>query len=753
MIRQLKLESFGKFKNRVFDLAGLQLFLGKNESGKSTLFDALLLKIANVRGNNTEAKRINSRYNGEKGVELEGDIPENVELDEFLNLHCLKSGEIGIDFTKEKWVDSIKRQLFSGGIDPRSIAQELERVSGTRSTLTHNKRIREKEEEIDRLKEEVEALLVKKKELIRQEESLESSENQKQSLTEELKTKEKILQEKTANLQREESVRSKRKLRDLYKSLVQRKTYLQEMNSLKPFSDDKLQEINRLEKEILTLKEKISHLEAVRKTSEERIQESKTKIQEAEENFQKSYPQENLARSIKDRLEENIRNPYRKEMVSYEKLYLVLGAVSGVLGLLGFILWVIRNYPMEFLLAGVGFFLVGGGLFLFSRKKSMVSDTEKVLETVNRYKLEWKEWEKSESMEDYNSFQSMRDYFFQYLSTRKRDSEIIQEKRAILGKLEAEWKETQEKLTELQKNLKTKQEDWEAIFRKLQITDKEEFMEKSKKLFYNTQAIKNLEERIRTQEAEMDWEDLFIEIERKLADLDREGIPDKGMEDPEFEETKKIIRNLTEDIRETEAKLKNLELMNMKSKTSVKTQLQPINLTLFEKQNRLFQVEKDLVKDRDRLTATRECKEIFDNLAEESDDILTALSEEIQESTGNFFPGLREIRIQDLKGNISMQDQGGEFRSIQDLSLGTRDCFYIAAKLTLCEKNNPDLKLFIMDEPFAGLDEDRSKMLIRMMHHYVKEKGWQILVFSKDFRLRDYFEETGGDHLSVTELS
>jgi ABC-type Mn2+/Zn2+ transport system ATPase subunit len=101
-----------------------------------------------------------------------------------------------------------------------------------------------------------------------------------------------------------------------------------------------------------------------------------------------------------------------------------------------------------------------------------------------------------------------------------------------------------------------------------------------------------------------------------------------------------------------------------------------------------------------------------------------------------------------------MARQGECFNAHLDhLSLGTKDAFYIATKLAFCDKINPEMKLFMMDEPFLSLDESRETNALQVIRNYVQEKGWQLIILSKDRKLQALVQKIFVEDCNFIELS
>jgi DNA sulfur modification protein DndD len=53
----LKLNSFGLFRNQSFELGQITIFFGKNESGKTTIFDAIVSSLIRITGTTSYGKK------------------------------------------------------------------------------------------------------------------------------------------------------------------------------------------------------------------------------------------------------------------------------------------------------------------------------------------------------------------------------------------------------------------------------------------------------------------------------------------------------------------------------------------------------------------------------------------------------------------------------------------------------------------------------------------------------------------------
>ena len=96
MIRKLHIESFGKFRGRSFDFGPVTLFFGRNEAGKTTLFDAVFDKLCAPKASTDPGKVLKNRYGADRRARLEFDgEATRIPAADFLNLFSSEEGRVG----------------------------------------------------------------------------------------------------------------------------------------------------------------------------------------------------------------------------------------------------------------------------------------------------------------------------------------------------------------------------------------------------------------------------------------------------------------------------------------------------------------------------------------------------------------------------------------------------------------------------------------------------------------------------------
>ena len=161
MITRLRLERFGAFEGRDLEFAAVTLFVGPNESGKTTIVDALCEVLCKPRSNRIAGKRLALRYGTDRRVSAEFDgEPMTLPEDAFGDLFAIRSGNLTLDVRPGTgWVEALKADLFTAGLDPKRLHAALARRAGTDGGSRHNREIRQLGEEQRRLEERRDLLL------------------------------------------------------------------------------------------------------------------------------------------------------------------------------------------------------------------------------------------------------------------------------------------------------------------------------------------------------------------------------------------------------------------------------------------------------------------------------------------------------------------------------------------------------------------------------------------------------------------
>ena len=155
MIKELHLGQFGTFDNCDFPFGIVTLFTGPNESGKTTIVDALCDVLCKPKKNRTTGKRLALRYGTKRLVSADfDDEPISISEDAFYDLFAIRSGDLSLNVKPgSSWVESLKADLFTAGLDPKRLHSSMSRRASTDGGSRHNRELRQLREEQHRLDE------------------------------------------------------------------------------------------------------------------------------------------------------------------------------------------------------------------------------------------------------------------------------------------------------------------------------------------------------------------------------------------------------------------------------------------------------------------------------------------------------------------------------------------------------------------------------------------------------------------------
>jgi uncharacterized protein YhaN len=125
----------------------------------------------------------------------------------------------------------------------------------------------------------------------------------------------------------------------------------------------------------------------------------------------------------------------------------------------------------------------------------------------------------------------------------------------------------------------------------------------------------------------------------------------------------------------------------------------------------------------------------LEGLREVRDQILKNAQHELEPLLGDYLGQLTKGRYararvdEDLQVQISPHSKGNGFISMEDLSSGTRDQVYLAARLALCDMIFQDASPpILMDDPFIKFDPDRRDAALRLCKELSTNR--QIILFT-----------------------
>lgn len=706
----LKLNNFGKFKNKSFEISnGITLFYGENESGKTTIFDSLMILFSESKRVSVFFKQMKSRYGNDIDIDFEPKIPEHLKMhpQSYNNLYAIRQSEIIFEMSDSKkdskdWESEIKKKLFSSDIDIGKMVSEIkaEYSSKAQNSILYKINILENEKiEIDKM-------------LNNLYDKINNSTNKKDNLKEfkeNIFLHESILKEK---------IEEREKLYSLIKSKKEAETKSIKLNLLKQindfnkadeflskniiYKDDYSKEINGRTKKIEDIKMNITFLkgkiEALKKSFVE--EKNKTDYDSVKKRI------ENGINKIEDLTKKNNKSP---------KIIFFIAIVF-----ISFFLALYFKNPLFLTI------MIPAIPFMFIKENKNSKIIKDILESLPELDI------KETDIFIFKDLLNKELAKIEIIMTNN-DNEEIENYNADLEKIVKELENENNLLNQ--------------IFEKLKVKDKEEY--------YN---IKNNYDLLLKQNEEI-YKKLMIEVKklglknietleidciRILKELDEKGVNPNDYNEMEI---KKIENNLKD--LESEINILKEEINKIKNNISyIEGELnnsENIHADIINFESKLSQIKENIINLNKRRKALKLLEEMLFSINKKNDDIFQSLSKEAR----ILYNHITEKNLSDEgiimsgfdKDKIMVADKQNKIRNVELLSSATRDAVYIAMRLSILTKIHQAGRLILLDDPFITFDNNRTKEALSFIKEYSKNYNIPIVIFTKDTFTRDFMSE------------
>ena len=716
----LKLNNFGKFKNKSFEISnGITLFYGENESGKTTIFDSLMILFSESKRVSVFFKQMKSRYGNDIDIDFEPKIPEHLKMhpQSYNNLYAIRQSEIIFEMSDSKkdskdWESEIKKKLFSSDIDIGKMVSEIkaEYSSKSQNSILYKINILENEKiEIDKI-------------LNNLYDKINNSTNKKDDLKEfkeNIFLHENILKEK---------IEEREKLYSLIKSKKEAETKNIKLNLLKQINDfNKADEF--LSKNIIYKDDYSKEINGRTKKIED-IKMSITFLKGKIEALKKSFVEEKNKTdydSVKKRIENGINKI--EDLTKKNNKALKIIFFIAIVFISSFLALYFKN-PLFLTI------IIPAIPFMFIKENKNSKIIKDILESLPELDI------KETDIFIFKDLLNKELAKIEIIMTNN-DNEEIENYNADLEKIVKELENENNLLNQ--------------IFEKLKVKDKEEY--------YN---IKNNYDLLLKQNEE-NYKKLMIEVKklglknietleidciRILKELDEKGVNPNDYNEMEM---KKIENNLKD--LESEINILKEEINKIKNNISyIEGELnnsENIHADIINFESKLSQIKENIINLNKRRKALKLLEEMLFSINKKNDDIFQSLSKEARilynHITGKKLSDDGIIMSGFDKDKIMVADKQNKIRNVELLSSATRDAVYIAMRLSILTKIHQAGRLILLDDPFITFDNNRTKEALSFIKEYSKNYNIPVVIFTKDTFTRDFMQKF--EDVTIYELS
>lgn len=717
----LTLTNFGKFKNKSFEISNrLTIFYGKNESGKTTIFDALMISFSENKKTSSFLKQIKARYGENIGYKTNPEIDGKIKLhpQAYGNLYAIRQSEILFDMTDSKkdskdWEEAIKIKLFSSDIDIGKLISEIKSEHASKAQNSIYQKTCFLNEKKSNIEKELEKLYTKVKTESAKKEEMKLLEEESSVIKDEIEKKVNILNDIKKILEvKKKSINKKNKIETL--------SNINRLNKIRDFLKQNSKFEKDYSKDINSLSEKINEYEKRLPYLEGKIETIK-KSNEEKKNI--DY------QSIKIRIENSIKKLDAIKEKSNKTIKIVFMAL--VIALSIGLNFYFKN-PIWFLA------IIPALPFIFIKENNGESSNilKETMDNLPEIKTE-----------AYN-ISSLKDALIKELA--KIELNMSKNEEEELEQSQIEYKE-------LRKNIEENKNELLKLFDFLNVTSKENYNDIKKDYDAVYAEAQSLYKSLIQESNKMSLKNIDMleaEIIRELKTLDGEGIiPDDTNEienkrkEKEYEDTLEDINYLKEQISERKEKI-----------SYIKGELDG-NINIHKK---IIELESDFSKIREEILNVQKRKkaliileEMLDKLNKKNDDVFESLANDAKtlynHITKNAFEDNAFIMGGFDKNKISVLDKQNEKRDIEMLSSATKDAVYISMRLAILRRVHEEGRIILLDDPFITFDENRVYEALTFIKEFSLEYNIPVVIFTKDKFIKNFVKDF--DDMIIHELS
>lgn len=745
MIHKLILTRFGKFREAAFDLAPVTLVVGPNEAGKTTFFDGLFQALCRPRESKVEGKALRDRYGPDRKAEVTLSGEFEVSDDEFLNLYAVRAGDLQLKLGQGSgWMEKLKAGLFHGGLDPAVLAKEFERRSSDNRTFVHSKELDALREKAAKVREtllqhrgERESLLAKEKTLADQESRLQETRRLRERAQWEILRLE-------GEMAWQEKIAQRQKLAGFLARLQERENLEVRLRELEPFREDRREELHGLAEDARTLSAKLQAERGKQDLQAQMLSQAREECRRLEtaqvSALSRSARAEKLLGEARVQGEAKLAGSGAGMLAGAAAVCMAAGLAAA-----GFLTGtVVKTAALAFataLTAGLIFLAVGR----FRARARGRSGAD-----LARWKDRWILGEMDVAGEtdagpagplglaEISTWEG----FLGALEKRAGESRVYEsqchsarEKRADL---EAGLARLEDVVAGLDASLEAARKSEKAWLDRHGVASAEAYALKVSQRAEAEARLDRLRGELQALAPGDGDEGFRRDVLRKLQALDEEGVPTGAQDEAAWQRLKNARQEAQREKEAADGKERMLIAAKADLAGEIRGTLGKLAGEIVDGEERLAGLDAEIqVRETDKRAAGVAMK-IFQEIGDGADLLLTGLAREMESMLGLILPGERGLTLQGLDSKqIKVEDAGGEDRSLEGLSSGTRDTVVLAAKLALALKHREGPGVLVLDDPFLAMDREREEKALNLLQDFHSRHGWQIIILSKEFHLKD----------------
>lgn len=727
MIDKVQITRFGQFIDREFELGPVTVFVGPNEAGKTTVFDALIEAICVPSEATVYGKQVKQRYGdrAQRIVKVVPSLAEAPDVVEFINVQAFRSGSVQLAFSGKNWIERLRGALFTGGLNPSSMADQLRSEENRQRKA--GKRI---EENLSVAQRSLADLQANRQQVLERRALLTGDEDRVRSLA----VEENALRLETARLERtlalQRRYNERRRTIGLLDAIAQSRRLEEEFNKLLPFERDRSEEIASARRQEGEAQGRVAKAQAEAEVAEKRAQSLANQAVEAEARGREGEALLRRLLEVQTLFEQALR-PVAAMRTVWSTPMLVVASVTALAGLAAAV--ALRGSTgMVLLTIGIA---TGVVIAVLARKQRPESNTVEWDRFVEARRAELATLLKrpinatgaeglaahiagamAEARITVEAARTARDVSDQ--ARRDRDDAT-----AAVGPVRSEASHTAAAVLRL--------------FQAIGVANEEDLGAKRAQLAERRRALDETAAKLSAARADVGAESVdqletllstrFADLERAIDGPELTGDAARGLESELAAQRQALDDKLAEE-RVLAEKLAG-------EQGELRATLGKLPEDIAEAESRIAKLEADRVASATLARAEELAAVVFDCVAQDTHVTVQLLAAEASARLATVVTGTgRSVEIAKLEDpeSITMTDAGGKSRRLEHLSRGTRDALLFAVRLALAEKLAGSVRVLLLDDPFGALDPERITGLLTLLDEFQKRADFQLIFFTKE---------------------
>ncbi|MGK5090290.1 hypothetical protein WDW86_22310 [Bdellovibrionota bacterium FG-2] len=742
MIEKIHLGHFGKFNEKGFPLARCTLFFGKNEAGKTTLFDAFFNSLCSPGKGTVWGKRIISRYGDKISVTLSGpSVPgEVLGVGDFLNVNSIRSGDVTLGDNADWESDVISRLA---GIDLDALIGKLEKLCAETGNNKHLRAIKETKLQLSQLGKDLLGKVAERDQILGREKEISNFGEQLKELTakigksnSELEALKRCLVAKKHNAKKEELIRHRNSLN----SIMALDKEIELFSGVRNAGDAKPKEFEgQREKLLRELGDTRASLEEIKKV----LSTAKEKHDRLNSGLSQLKQMSDEAAEASRSINQAIAEPSFSQQVTWVRSR--IGMAFGAL-MIGVILAFLTQSPLDLICIGVGV-VVACGLGFWARRSEMVKDVQALETKLGGLANRWNVMYSSHPIEGRNSSAALGVLSEIVNAHRLLETQILESVQTVASSKEELHKKSMT-LEEADRALKIVLDDEASFYRSIGVQGKDAYLIKKAELAQKTSQLLEKKGLLPAELGALSVIEASVLVEtqiRSLETLDEGEVPEDFMTDTSLQELeKRIVAKLTahEKLR---AEFAERDKKQEGSSSLLKGEMKGIPEAILRLEADLAGAQAELLELESDKKGARMAADLFSELKRDSSHRLDGVNMRVQELIRLALGQERFVATSGFNDSlVFMGDAGGVSREAQNLSQGTRDLLLLAVKIALSEQLKSPLPVLLLDEPFLSMDKEREVQALKMIAEFQKKSEWQVIIFTKEESIKAAVREIFG---------